>query len=131
MGGGEPGPARAAFRWSPSSITSSLAIIGGRGFLARGQITSTWLTCLEKFSSAVLWGGWIPSTQDLLSDKLSPTPTSVQVTQLPCTRQALFLDFLDNLLLLNMCVPLSWDAVRSTFSRLPSLNFSFSAIKMS
>merc|ERR1712030_29245 len=87
--------------------------------------------CLEKFSSAVLWGGWIPSTQDLLSDKLSPTPTSVQVTQIPCTRQALFLDFLDNLLLLNMCVPLSWDAVRSTFSRLHSFNFSFSEIKRS
>ena len=79
---------------TPSGFISALAFIRGRGFLARGQISTTRVK-LEKFSSAVLWGGWAPSTQDLLLEKLSPTPTTVQVTQLPCTNRTLYLDFSD------------------------------------
>ena len=112
---------------TPSGFISALAFIRGRGFLARGQISTTRVK-LEKFSSAVLWGGWAPSTQDLLLEKLSPTPTTVQVTQLPCTLRTLYLDFLDNFLFLNMCVPLSWSAARSNFLLSSSLSFSFSAI---
>ena len=68
-------------------------------------------------------GGQISSTQV----KHFP-PTSVQVTQLPCTNRTLYLDFPDLCLSFRMCVPLSWSNARSIWLLLSTFIFSPSTI---